>query len=102
VIHNLTSWRVHANFFLVVGILPFLALFSYRHWPPALRAFSWAFLPAWTAIHIYLSPLDESRYFIFPLALTFVPGTLFGVVSSINRFALNPPADARQLEKQPF
>jgi len=97
-IHNLTSWRVHANFFLVVGILPFLALFSYRHWPPALRAFAWGFLPIWTAIHIYLSPLDESRYFMFPLVLFFVPGTLFGLVASIKGFALSQRSEVPQFE----
>src|SRR5262249_1411530 len=87
-IHNLTHWRVHANFFLVMGIVPFMALFSYRHWPYALRAFCWALLPIWVAVHLYLSPLDESRYFLVPLAVIFIPGSLFGIVNTKTQVAV--------------
>jgi hypothetical protein len=79
-LYNITHWRVYVQFVAVMGILPFMALFSYRQWPYSIRAFFWAILPISVPIHLFLAIMVESRYFLVPLALIFIPGALFGLV----------------------
>jgi len=89
-VYNISHWRVYVQFFLVMGILPFMALSSYRQWPCSLRAFFWGILPISIPIHLFLAIIVESRYFLVPLVLIFVPGTLFGIVCRENRVARGP------------
>jgi hypothetical protein len=84
-IYNISHWRVYMQLLLVMGILPFMAIFRYRQWPYSLRAFFWAIIPISIPIHLFLAIIVESRYFLVPLALIFIPGTLFGVVSRNER-----------------
>lgn len=61
------------------GWLPFLALAAFRRWPPGLRAFFWAVVPAWYAAHFAMSVVAETRLMLVPLAIVFVPGALLGL-----------------------
>ncbi|HTO08571.1 MAG TPA: hypothetical protein VMR86_16100 [Myxococcota bacterium] len=63
--------------FAVLGFVPLLALAGWRHWPPVLRAFAWALVPAWLVIHAFAAVVAEARLFLVPQALVFVPGALF-------------------------
>jgi hypothetical protein len=65
--------------FQTLNILPLLALLAIRRWPPQLKAIGLAVAPAWIAIHLFTSVLAESRLLLVPLALVFIPGTLFGL-----------------------
>jgi hypothetical protein len=65
--------------FQTLNILPLLALLAWRSWPPALKAFGGAVVPAWLAIHLFTSVLAESRLLLVPLALVFIPGALAGL-----------------------
>jgi hypothetical protein len=78
--YNLFHFRTYVQGFATLGILPFTALYAFRHWPNDLRAFFWAIVPIWILIHSVLSIVNETRYFLMPLGLVFIPGTLFGLL----------------------
>jgi hypothetical protein len=65
--------------FQTLNILPLLALLAWRRWPPELKAFGVAIVPAWLVIHLFTSVLAESRLLLVPLALVFIPGVLAGL-----------------------
>ena len=62
-----------------MGIIPFLALFSYRKWPHELKVFFWLIVPVWFLVHLFASTMAETRLFLVPYALIFIPGALFGL-----------------------
>jgi hypothetical protein len=72
-----------------LGILPFLAVFSYADWPRELKAFFWVVVPIWFLFHAFGSVMAETRLFLVPQALIFIPGALLLVSIS------NPPPSAQ-------
>lgn len=60
-----------------MGMLPILALMGYRYWPPRLRVFFWVIVPVWFAVHLFAAVMAETRLFLVPQAVIFVPGALF-------------------------
>jgi hypothetical protein len=78
-IFNITRLQTYTQIFATLGILPFMAIYSFRHWPESLRAFAWAIVPVWLLVHLFFGFVAETRYFLVPLAIVFVPGTLFGI-----------------------
>ena len=62
-----------------LGIVPVLALLSYRVWHPLLRPLFWAVVPVWLLIHLFCAPLDQSRVLLLPQVLVFIPGMLCGL-----------------------
>jgi len=75
-IFNLRSWE---QIWSTAGIIPFLALFSYRKWPKHLKVFFWVIVPVWGIIHFLASVVAETRLFLVPLSLIFIPCVLFGL-----------------------
>ena len=74
------SW---VQMFGTMGILPFLAIFSIGMWPAVLRRFFWAIVPLWFGVHFgWAVPWAESRYFLVPQSLIFIPGVMIAVVQS--------------------
>ncbi len=63
----------------VVGIMPLIALWGWRTWPPVLQAFFWAVVPAWFVVHVAAAILAESRLLLVPQALVFIPGALLAI-----------------------
>jgi len=76
---NLTWWRTWVFLFATLGLLPVLALASYRGWPRPLQRFFWAVAPVWFPVHFALAHAPETRLFFVPQVLLFVPGALFGL-----------------------
>jgi hypothetical protein len=77
--YNLGRPITWMQLFATLGILPILAILSFQRWHPLLRAFFWTVAPIWFVIHAFGSVMAESRLFLVPLALIFVPGTLFSI-----------------------
>lgn len=73
------SPQAWAQFFATLSILPALTLISLRFSPPLFRAIFWAVIPAWFAIIPFTGGLYESRHYLVPQALVFVPGALLGM-----------------------
>jgi len=84
---NLTWWRTWVFLLATLGIIPFLALAAWRTWPERLRRFFWAVVPIWFPAHFCLAHAPETRLFLVPQALIFLPGAL--LVCSLNRAGRN-------------
>ncbi len=75
--YNLFRAITWAQLFATLSITPALALFAYKSWHPALRIFFWVIVPAWFLIHPFTSVMAETRVFLVPQVLIFIPGALF-------------------------
>lgn len=76
---NLTWWRTWVFLFATLGILPLCALASWKRWPMELKRFFLAVAPVWFPLHFMLAHAPETRLFLVPHALLFVPGALLGL-----------------------
>lgn len=78
-IFNLTWWRTWVFLFATLGLLPMFAIASRRAWPIPLRRFFWAVAPIWFPAHFCLAHAPETRLFLVPQVLLFIPGALLGI-----------------------
>ena len=76
---NLTWWRTWVFLFATLGLMPLMALVSWKAWPPTLRRFFWAVVPVWFPVHFALAHAPETRLFLVPQVLIFIPGALLGL-----------------------
>lgn len=60
-----------------LGVLPLLGLFGLRKAPATLARFFWLVAPAWFVVHTILAWWAESRMYIVPMALLFIPLSLY-------------------------
>ena len=75
--YNLLRGITWAQLFATLSIVPVLALLAYKKWPLALTIFFWVIVPVWFVIHPFTSVMAETRVFLVPQALVFIPGALF-------------------------
>jgi hypothetical protein len=75
--YNLFRTITWSQLFATLSIVPALALLAYKKWPPVLRIFFWVVVPAWFLIHPFTSVMAETRVFLVPQVLIFIPGALF-------------------------
>ncbi len=87
---NLTWWRTWVFLFATLGLMPFLAMASWRAWPIPLQRFFWAVVPVWFPIHFSLAHAPETRLFLVPQVLIFIPGALFGLTFWAARSRVSP------------
>lgn len=76
---NITRWVTWEQLLITLGLIPFLAVLGYSSWPRVLRIFFWMTVPIWFGVHFFASLVAESRLFLVPQALVFIPGLLFGL-----------------------
>jgi hypothetical protein len=74
--YNLLRLITWVMLIATLGILPILAICSYSHWPCVLRSFFWVIVPVWFLVHAFVSVMAETRLFLVPQALIFIPGAL--------------------------
>ncbi|MBL7647297.1 MAG: hypothetical protein JNK74_14010 [Candidatus Hydrogenedentes bacterium] len=77
--YNLTNPAAWEHAFGMVGILPVLALLSWRYWATPLKAIFWSVAPLWCVGTLFCAPVDQSRVLLLPQVLVFVPGLLCGL-----------------------
>jgi hypothetical protein len=77
--YNLTWYRTWIFLFATLGLMPLMALLSWRAWPQSLRRFFWAVAPVWFSAHFCLAHAPETRLFLVPQVLLFIPGALLGI-----------------------
>jgi hypothetical protein len=75
--YNLFRALTWTQLFATISIIPALALLAYRNWPAPLRIFFWVVVPLWLLIHPFTSVMAETRVFLVPQVLIFIPGALF-------------------------
>lgn len=73
---NMRRYPTWELLFATLNIVPVLALLAYRRWPPALKGFFWAIVPIWLTVHAFYSVMAETRLFLVPMVIVFIPGAL--------------------------
>lgn len=76
---NLLEPQPYFLMLMSFGLLPILALMGWRNWPPMVLMFGVVIVPIWMIIHLFLGAFTETRLFLVPYALVFIPGVLFGM-----------------------
>ncbi len=74
--YNLFRYQTWRQLIATLSIIPVIALIGYQRWTPHLRVFFWALVPVWLVIHAFGSVMAESRLFLVPQALVFIPAAL--------------------------
>lgn len=59
-----------------LSIIPLIAIIGYRRWPLPLHVFFWVIVPIWVAIHALNAVMAETRLFLVPQAMIFIPAAL--------------------------
>lgn len=77
--YNLTNGAAWAHGFGMLGILPLLALMSWRGWAAPLKPIFWSVVPLWCIAQLLCAPLAQSRVLLLPQVLVFIPGVLCGL-----------------------
>jgi hypothetical protein len=88
------DYRAWAQLFATLGIIPIIAIAATRSWPGTLKAFFWAVIPAWFTIIPFTGGLIETRHYLVPQALVFIPGALFGVFRAGPARRAEPPGES--------
>ena len=70
---------------MTLNVLPLLSALSYRAWPLALKAILWSVVPAWLVVHFLGAMAAETRLFLVPCTMVFIPGALFWYRESLRR-----------------
>ncbi len=78
-LYNLTRQFSWNQLFGTLGLIPFLGMFYFFTWPRLWQRFFLILVPVWFAIHLFASVIDETRLFLVPQALIFIPGILFAM-----------------------
>lgn len=70
---NFTNHRVYYFVFGTIGILPFLLLGKFKNLDIRLKLMFYLIVPIWFFIHYTMVAAWESRVFLVPVALVFIP-----------------------------
>jgi len=77
--YNLFRWVTWRQLIATLSIIPVVAIFGFRNWPMQLRVFFWVIVPIWFVIHAFGAVMAETRLFLVPQAMVFIPGALFSL-----------------------
>lgn len=73
---NLTFFRMYPQLFGTLGIIPLLVILRFNLLSPPLKMFFLIIVPIWFIIHFVKSQAMETRLFLVPQALIFIPAIL--------------------------
>ena len=72
-IFNLTNDDVYFSVFGTITLLPLLSIFALPKANPILKAAFWTIIPVWFIVHYTMVAAWESRVFLTPVAVVFLP-----------------------------
>jgi hypothetical protein len=90
--YNLFRSITWIQVFATLGIMPILALMSFKKWPRHLKVYFWVIVPFWFFINAFYGTMAESRLFLVPQAMIFIPGALF-----LLQYASDKVDDSREI-----
>lgn len=73
---NIGFFSMYPQLIGTFGIVPLLALLAFRKWPAYLQATGLLIIPFWVLVHLFKSMAMETRLFLVPQALIFIPALL--------------------------
>jgi hypothetical protein len=73
---NITFLRMYPLLLGTLSIVPIIVLFNLRKLPVLLRHWFWLIVPVWFVIHLVKGTAMETRLFLVPQALIFLPAFL--------------------------
>lgn len=76
-VFNLTFFRMYPQLFGTLGIMPLIFLLGFKKIAQPLKVWFWLIVPFWIIIHLVKSTAVETRLFLVPQILIFVPGVLY-------------------------
>lgn len=62
--------------FRFFSVIPLLGIAVYRNWHPLLKRYFFILVPVWVVIHLLIGVIAESRLFLVPQILVFIPSAL--------------------------
>jgi hypothetical protein len=74
--YNITFIRLYPLLFGTLGIIPFVTIWGLRKLPLTLQHWFWLIVPVWMIVHLFYSLAVETRLFLVPHTLLFIPGFL--------------------------
>ena len=86
---NLTFFRMYPYMFGTLAILPLLVVFNFTRLSATLKFLFWLIVPIWFVIHFLKSQAMETRLFLVPQAMVFIPATLFIIELEIRSLLVN-------------
>lgn len=89
---NLTDPETVLQLFDTLGVLPLFVLFNLRKTEFRLQMLFWLLVPAWFAAHFWLVWARETRIFLVPLVIVFIPVILSLIRISFEKNAGKQPA----------
>jgi hypothetical protein len=78
--YNLTHFEVWHNLFATFAVLPAICVYAWPRWSRPLRTIAIAIVPAWVIAQFVAGIATETRLFVVPDVLVFVPGALVALV----------------------
>jgi len=82
--HNFAVLNAYFRVFAVLSIFPILFLVKWRSIYPFFKRWFWLLVPVWVCIHFTMASVHESRIFLVPLAIVFLPAVLCLVEKEIS------------------
>ena len=73
---NIRFFNMYPQLIGTLGIVPLITIFWFRRWPFFLRAIGLLIIPFWVIIHLFKSMAMETRLFLVPQALIFIPALI--------------------------
>lgn len=73
-IRNITSIDTYYYLFATFSVIPVISLLRYKQWPRLLVQMLWLMVPIWVLIHLFMGVTHETRLFLVPFVLIFLPG----------------------------
>jgi hypothetical protein len=74
---NLGFFRMYPQLFGTLGLVPLIVLVGFGWMPDVLKRWFWLIVPFWFVIHLLKSTAVETRLFLVPQALIFIPALLY-------------------------
>lgn len=74
---NLTFFRLYPELAGTLTFLPVIVILFFKHLPNLLKQWFWLICPVWFAIHMAYSTAVETRLFLVPQILIFIPAFLW-------------------------
>lgn len=74
---NFRYLKVYPELVGTLAVIPVVVILFLKRLPSVLQTWFWLVCPAWFVIHFSYSTVVESRLFLVPQALIFIPGFIF-------------------------